>query len=59
MNATIEQINRLGYAFVEFALPMLIQSGQPPVQCLAASMAMNTPGVTHATSASTLSQRTT
>ncbi len=27
MNATIEQINRLGYAFVEFALPMLIQSG--------------------------------
>nr|MBC8394523.1 hypothetical protein [Deltaproteobacteria bacterium] len=27
MSATIEQINRLGYAFVEFALPMLIQSG--------------------------------
>ncbi len=27
MIATIEQINRLGYAFVEFTLPMLIQSG--------------------------------
>ncbi|MHC4298397.1 MAG: M56 family metallopeptidase, partial [Planctomycetota bacterium] len=27
MNATIEQINRTGQAFVEFALPMLIQSG--------------------------------
>ena len=27
MIATIEQINEAGYAFVEFALPMLIQSG--------------------------------